>query len=73
MVEKRTKWRGNLWRGAWRRDAGERGFAEGMAAMASTEDTSPESSSYAWLDLVSEFSKLHLIQETDRMPALSGW
>ncbi|PVH68875.1 HET-domain-containing protein [Cadophora sp. DSE1049] len=27
---------------------------------------------YVWLDIVSEFSKLHLTKESDRMPALSG-
>jgi hypothetical protein len=48
------------------------GWLNQWFAIATQENTLLEPLSYDRLDLVSEYSRLHLTQESDRMPAISG-
>jgi hypothetical protein len=42
------------------------------ASMFSPQEASLEPRGYKWLDVVSEFSRVHITAESDRVPALSG-
>lgn len=48
------------------------GWLKKSLAIASRSESSMQSLGYIWLDIVSEFSRLRLTVEADRMPALSG-
>ncbi|ORY11043.1 heterokaryon incompatibility protein-domain-containing protein [Clohesyomyces aquaticus] len=47
-------------------------WLKSLFACVDTQDVSMDRLSYIWMDLVSEFSKLDLTFESDRLPALSG-
>lgn len=50
----------------------ELGWLKKNLAVVSRPDANPKTLGYVWLDIVSEFSRLRLTKESDRMPALSG-